>query len=317
MIDVIIPSYNAHETISQSLASIAIQTIKNKCRVYIVDDCSDVNYDREIDSYKDILDIVQLRTERNRGAGYARQYGIDHSSSEYILFLDSDDLLHDCFSLEKLYDTAISCNSDLVAGAYYNEGKTLQDSFVVVGDRVFGCLHGKLYRRKYLEDNNIRFNYTRYSEDNSFGGIVANTSNKIKVINDVVYVYKFNKNSLTSNHSKLVKIHTSYLHNMLWLAKQLEKRGVPFYSIERVMLNSYVYMFHEVMCNDDVDFQNMYNQCFMFEEYFKKILEKINIEELMYYLNLHFQNEMIDSNNLLDEFMQFRSLFKKKGVLND
>lgn len=315
MIDVIIPAYNAYATISESLSSIAIQTIKDKCKVYVVDDCSSKNYDDEIKPFNGILDIVQLRTEKNRGAGYARQFGIDNSSSKYIVFLDSDDLLHDCFSLKRLFDVIESCNYDLVAGAFINEGEDENKTFIASNGAVFGCLHGKIYRRKYLEDNNIRFNYTRYSEDNSFGGIVRNTSDKVLTIEDIVYVYRYNKNSLTSNNQKLVKIHTSYLHNMLWLSKQLQKRNVNKYCINNIMLNSYVYMFHEVMNHKSVDFSKMYNQCFMFEEYFKKL--NISQEDIYDFICIHFDGDDIYLHLLLKNFDDFRKLFRKKGDCND
>ena len=313
MIDIIIPAFNAHDTIFQSLSSIAIQTIRDKCKVYIVDDCSIKNYNKEVKGFKGILDIYQLRTEKNRGAGYARQFGIDNSSSEYIVFLDSDDLFHDCFALKRLFDAIEESGCDLVAGAFINEGKTNAETFIARDSAVFGCLHGKIYRRKYLEDNKIRFNYTRYSEDNSFGGIVANTSDKIKVISDVVYVYKYNKNSITSDNKKLVRIHTSYLHNMLWLAKELEKRGVDQSSINNVMLNSYVYIYHEIFEHRDVDFSDLFYQCFMFEEYFKKISKFISIDDIVSYLNVHFHGDDFYIRLLLDGFLKFREKFKKKG----
>ena len=313
MIDVIIPAYNAHDTIFQTLASVAIQTIRDKCKVYIVDDCSEKNYDDVIKSFSNVLNIEQLRTEKNSGAGYARQYGIDHSSSEYILFLDSDDLLHDCFSLKKLYDAISLGDYDLVAGAYINEGKNSYETFIASGNRVFGCLHGKIYKRKNLLDKNIRFNRTRYSEDNSFGGIVLNTTSKVSTIPDVVYVYRFNKNSLTTDYPKLVKIHTSYLHNMLWLSKQLEKRKVSYDVIKNVMLNSYVYIFHEVMTNPKVNFQKMFNECFMFEEYFKKMLDYITREDIYSYISIHFHGDELYIDSLTKGFMDFRTLFRKKG----
>ena len=313
MIDIIIPAYNAHSTIIQSLSSIAIQTIRDKCKVYIVDDCSTKNYNKEVKVFKGIFDIVQLKTEKNRGAGYARQFGIDNSSSKYIVFLDSDDLFHDCFALERLLNAIEDSSCDLVAGAFINEGKTPNETFIASDNAVFGCLHGKIYRRKFIEDNNIRFNYTRYSEDNSFGGIVANTSDKIKVIGDVVYVYKYNQNSLTSDNKKLIRIHTAYLHNMLWLAKQLEMRNVDQASINSVMLNSYVYIFHEIIEHRDVDFSSLYYQCFMFEEYFKKISKTISIDNLVSYLNVHFHGDDMYIGLMMDAFNKFRTKFKKKG----
>ena len=317
MIDVIIPAYNAHDTIIQTLSSIAIQNIKDKCNIYIIDDCSDHNYDKEISIFKGILNIKQLRTEKNRGAGYAREFGLKNSSGDYVFFIDSDDLLFNCFSLKKLFDVMDSSNSNLVAGLYIKEGIDDNSSFVVDENGIFGCLHGKLYRRSYLVDNDIHFNYTRYSEDNSFNGIVINTTEKINIIKDVVYVYKYNVNSITNDNDKLVRIHTSYLHNMLWLVKQLEKRGVSYECIVYILLNSYIYIFHEVLVNDEVDFKKMYYNCFMFEEYFKKYENYMDVAHVYAFISKHFKGDNIYISNMINTFNLFRSKFKKLGDMND
>lgn len=317
MIDIIIPAYNAHDTIIQTLASVAIQINRDKCNVYIIDDCSDKNYDAEVEMFKDMFNIKQLRTEKNRGAGYAREFGLRNSSSDYILFLDADDLLYDCFSLNKLYNTIDGSNYNLVAGLYINEGKDAASTFVVDANSIFGCLHGKMYRRSYIEDNNIHFNYTRYSEDNSFNGIVMHTTSKIKVIDDVVYVYKYNPNSITNDAAKLVKIHSSYLHNMLWLVKQLEKRYVDVDSILCILLNSYVYIYHEVVTHEDVDFKKMYYNCYMFEEYCKKYGDKIDLPHIYLFISKHFHGDVNYITNMINGFISFRNNFKKLGEMND
>ena len=85
MIDVIIPAYNAHDTLFQTLANLAIQTIKDKMIVYIIDDNSNKNYHDIVLFFKDKLKIIELRTPKNGGPGKARQFGIDNSKSEYII----------------------------------------------------------------------------------------------------------------------------------------------------------------------------------------------------------------------------------------
>ena len=59
-IDIIIPAYNAHNTIEQTLRSIASQTISNLCRVTIVNDCSNENYSEIINKFIKLLDIREI-----------------------------------------------------------------------------------------------------------------------------------------------------------------------------------------------------------------------------------------------------------------
>lgn len=79
MVDIIIPAYNAHKTISKALLSICMQTIKDKINVYIIDDCSDHDYKKIINKFKDRINITQYKLDKNSGPGVARQYGLDHS----------------------------------------------------------------------------------------------------------------------------------------------------------------------------------------------------------------------------------------------
>ena len=97
MIDVIIPAYNAHNTIEKTLDSILHQTISNMLNVYVVNDCSDKNYDEIIKKYKKDINIKEIKISKNGGPGVARQKGIDLSNGKYILFIDSDDIFYRIF----------------------------------------------------------------------------------------------------------------------------------------------------------------------------------------------------------------------------
>ena len=59
MIDIIIPAYNAHDTLYKTLSSIALQTIKDKVNVYIINDYSKKSYKKEIDTFKDIFNSMK------------------------------------------------------------------------------------------------------------------------------------------------------------------------------------------------------------------------------------------------------------------
>ena len=67
MIDIIIPAYNAHKTISKTLSSIALQQNVKDLNVYIIDDLSDKDYEKEYDLFKDVLNIKIYRLEKNMG----------------------------------------------------------------------------------------------------------------------------------------------------------------------------------------------------------------------------------------------------------
>lgn len=92
LVSVIIPAYNAEETIIECLESVLQQTYRN-IEVIIVDDGSEDNTFTLIKEYLQInsthnVSVLQIR---NSGPAYARNYGIEHANGNYIAFLDSDD----------------------------------------------------------------------------------------------------------------------------------------------------------------------------------------------------------------------------------
>ena len=72
MIDIIIPAYNAHNTIKKTLISICMQTVKDKINVYIIDDCSNEDYKEIINIFKDKINIKYYKLKENSGPGVAR-----------------------------------------------------------------------------------------------------------------------------------------------------------------------------------------------------------------------------------------------------
>ena len=82
MIDIIIPAYNSHKTIVNTLLSINMQTIKDKVNVYIINDNSNKNYDEEVMLFKNRLNIQSIDIDKNCGPGNARNVGLNSSKGE-------------------------------------------------------------------------------------------------------------------------------------------------------------------------------------------------------------------------------------------
>lgn len=216
MIDVIIPVYNATKTLPYTLMSLCMQTIKDKVRVLLVDDFSEENYEEMIEKFSKEIKIKYLRLDKNQGPGKARQYGIEHSRSKYICFIDSDDLLNTQDSLELLYKE-IEKGNDSVYSSVYHEDQ----------DKVYqplGDLHGKLYRRKFIEDNQIHFNETRYHEDNAFNNLVIVHGAKIGYVDHITYDYLDNQESTTKKEiERGFERLEIYIDNMEYVVKEAEK----------------------------------------------------------------------------------------------
>ena len=89
MISVIMPTYNRSKTIKRAIDSVLNQTYSD-IELIIVDDCSSDNTDEIVSLIKDNR-IKYYKLESNRGACFARNYGISKACGNYIAFQDADD----------------------------------------------------------------------------------------------------------------------------------------------------------------------------------------------------------------------------------
>ncbi len=196
MIDIIIPVYNARKTLPRTLMSIALQEISTDILVTIVDDYSSEDYQDIIVHFQKFFPIQYHRLDENIGSGLARNKGLDLTNQEFLVFIDADDLFYDVDSLEALYQTIHNSPYDIVSGAERDEARSLV--FINEGD-----LHGKIYRRSYIEENKIRFNHTRFHEDNYFNSwVLLSGANNYKLMK-LVYIYCFNESSITKQKKDL------------------------------------------------------------------------------------------------------------------
>jgi len=100
LISVVMPLFNAADTLPLTLASLQAQTCENwEC--IVVDDGSTDNPARVIQTVSDSR-IQYHRLDRNRGRGYARQHALEIAQGRYITFLDADDWIYP----EKFQDQA-------------------------------------------------------------------------------------------------------------------------------------------------------------------------------------------------------------------
>lgn len=90
-LSLIIPVYNRPEEINELLNSLTTQT-NNDFEVIIVEDGSAIPCDKQIDSFRNKLDISYFVIP-NGGPGNARNYGAFQASGEYLIVLDSDCIL--------------------------------------------------------------------------------------------------------------------------------------------------------------------------------------------------------------------------------
>ena len=105
-VSVIIPMYNVKNYIGECISSIQKQTLKN-IEIIVIDDVSTDGSLQIVNKIaRDDIRIHILSTNKNSGAGFARNLGIEAAKGEYCIFMDADDFYYDNECLEFLYKKA-------------------------------------------------------------------------------------------------------------------------------------------------------------------------------------------------------------------
>lgn len=170
LFSIIIPVYNAENTIRRTLQSVLNQTFSSY-EVIVVNDGSRDNSAQILQAFAHYPQVTVLN-QINAGVSAARNSGLQQARGEYVLFLDADDWVDDNFLMSfKLNLNAWPAESvDLMVGNLNDNriGKISQAGFFsqqdipyVLGELEMsdniGYLHNKCYRRQIIDDLNLRF----------------------------------------------------------------------------------------------------------------------------------------------------------------
>lgn len=112
-ISVVIPTFNRCTSLVRAIDSVMAQRHK-PLEIVVVDDGS-TDATQELALWREHAGVVTcLRSERNRGVSWARNFGVAHSSGHWLAFLDSDDQWHPAKLQEQLAWLRLNPDSRIV-----------------------------------------------------------------------------------------------------------------------------------------------------------------------------------------------------------
>lgn len=176
------------------------------------------------------LDLHYHQLPENVGPGNARQYGIDHSEGEYIMFIDSDDELHFAGALLEFFNVVKGTGDhQLIIGRYIEQYIIENGEFRYLTHPGvdWKAAYAKWFRRSYLAEKELRFRpELRLFEDTYFVGLACQLATDIHYLDSVVYSWLYNANSLVRRNGKAFEYqtHTWALENRLYLEKLREMK---------------------------------------------------------------------------------------------
>ena len=207
LISVVLPVYNAERFLRQCLDSIINQTLRN-IEIICVDDGSTDGSLAILREYAARDARVIIVTQENKGAGAARNKGIEVARGEYLSFLDSDDFF-ELSMLEKARAKAVKDNADIVVwqcDRYNNETEAFMpyrwsvryellpgtDVFKAsdIKENIFRAFvwwaWDKLFRRELVMQEGIRFQEIRTTNDLFFCSALFIKAKRVCVLPEVL-----------------------------------------------------------------------------------------------------------------------------------
>lgn len=207
LITVVVPAYNASNTLPRCLKSLSGQTYTN-LEIIVVNDGSTDNTGDIAHSFARSDSRISVITQDNLGLSGARNSGIDNGNGEFIYFVDADDFIKPD-TLFRLRETMYKTNADLVVGGFSNVDTNLCVSSTIMsnpmvlnkkeywaaaytatdsGSQVMYVVSwGKLYKYDLFESE--RFDVGRIHEDEYIIHRIINLCECIAVDSNVGYMY--------------------------------------------------------------------------------------------------------------------------------
>lgn len=230
-ISVIVPVYKAEKYLHSCVDSILSQTFSD-FDVYLVNDGSPDRSGEICGEYAEKDSRIHVIYQENRGQASARNRALSMTDSEWICFVDSDDLIHPQM-LQRLWDAAHAADAGVSLCAMA-EAPELPDDFFAepsgetevfpVSEDTLVALHdreeypawvacGKLIRREYVMDH--LFCEGKVYEDNEAVCHWVCRSERLVRIPDRLYWYRTNPGSTTQSGFTRKKL------DYLWALEQL------------------------------------------------------------------------------------------------
>lgn len=316
-LDILIPQYNECEVdISPLLDSIAIQQNVNfdEIGVIICNDGSDwILCDNFLQSYPF---NIQYFKEPHKGVSATRNFLLDKSDAEYVMFCDADDMFYNACGMWILFREFENGDFDTLISSFVEE--TRRDNIMYINHDIDATfVHGKVHRKQYLIDNNIRFNDSlTIHEDSYFILLTQNCTDesRIKYCPTPFYLWRWRNNSVCRHDPKyILKTYTNMIDSNDALIDEFIKREMfeKANTYVGVMIFDTYYTFNKAdwVNQDNIEYRNKTEK--HFSEYYKKrkeMWEGLSDEEKMLLSNAIRQRSvhegMLMENITLDDWLK-------------
>lgn len=207
IVSIIVPVYNVEHFLLECLDSIICQTY-NELDIILVDDGSTDNSSTICDEFSLLDSRVQVIHQKNTGLSCARNAGLDIAKGKFVMFVDSDDVIH-LQMVEIMVKSALFHNATCVTAQCFRFNfdqkpvfSTLRESihqlllmdkaleYVLMNKTHIGVT-SKLFDRTAFQ--NIRFAPGEINEDLNPITVFMARQKRVVALNDRFYAYRRNR----------------------------------------------------------------------------------------------------------------------------
>lgn len=217
-VSIIVPVYNVEVFLDECVQSILAQTYKN-IEIILIDDGAKDNSGKMCDGFAFKDERIVVIHKENGGLSSARNAGIEKATGDYLIFVDSDDVISPLM-VETMVSKALEYETDIVASRItenrdrletgdinkvkvFDVHDALKDIFS--DDLIRTSASGKMYSKDLWKD--LRFPIGWLFEDYAtIYKVIMASMGKIVFFADYNYYYRPNPNSITQTafyHKKM------------------------------------------------------------------------------------------------------------------
>lgn len=258
----IIPVYNVEKYLERCVESVVSQQAFREIEVLLVDDGSTDGSGSICDRYSEKYANIMTFHKENGGLSDARNYGIARAEGDYLLFLDSDDLIADGFieDISKIIKDSqpdvicFECCYEKEANVYKPYGnkqiKTLTSDehlMRILKNEIGNQICFSIFKKSLFAG--IEFPVGKNYEDISTHYRLLLEANSVKYVNYSYYVYNItNINSITKTTSlkNISDMYCAVTKQCADLAVHFEENSKALNYLDYYKLDEYIYIYLKV-----------------------------------------------------------------------
>lgn len=277
-LQILVPQYKETEAVIKPLLdSIEVQQnvdLQNDVGVIIVNDGTDVHLSRKfLDRYSFHIDYY---LNKHSGVSATRNACLDHATADYVMFCDADDMFYNACGLYIVFREIDMGGFDSLVSAFIEESRIAETGEVLYinHDMDTTFVHGKVHRRQYLIDNDIRWNDDlTIHEDSYFNCLCQRLAGELKYSQTSFYLWKWRDDSVCRHDPKyILKTYNNMLDSNDALVQQFLDRGrkedAQFYATSMIYDAYFTMNKDEWLNQENLDYRH--NTERRFKEYWLK-----------------------------------------------